>query len=137
MIQLNYNKYIQIITTTINNWKKRYLTPVGKITIINFCLLSKLIHLFTSLPTPTDDFIKQIETQFYHCLWDDKPDKIKRIQITQSYNKGGLQMINITNFIKFLKISWFRRLVYNSDNPSIHGSISSKIMLPLSILYHN
>ena len=26
-------------------------------------------------------------------------------------------MINITNFIKSLKISWFRRLVNNSDNP--------------------
>ena len=81
-----------------------------------------------------DDFIKQIETQCYQFLWDDKPDKIKRIQITQSFNKGGLQMINITNFIKSRgseKISWFRTLVNNSDNPWIY--LLKKSVAPIDI----
>ena len=29
-------------------------------------------------------------------------------------------MINLKHFIKSLKISWFRRLILDSDNPWIH-----------------
>ena len=120
ILELNYNKYMPVIVSTIKQWNKRYLTPIGKITIIKTFLISKLIHLFTSLPTPSDKFIKEIENLLYQFLWDKKPDKIKRIQITQNYNKAGLQMINLKQFIKSLKISWFRRLITDSDNPWIH-----------------
>ena len=85
--------------------------------------MSKLIHLFTSLPTPSDIFIKKIEHELHQFLWDGKPDKIKRIQITQSYNKVGLQMIDIRNFIKSLKISWI--LVNNSYSPWIYHFTNS------------
>ena len=95
ILKLNYNKYLPVITNTIKQWNNRYLTPIGKITIIKTFLLSKLTHLFTSLPTPSDAFIKKIEQQIYQFLWDGKPDKIKRIQLIQQYKKAGLQMIDI------------------------------------------
>ena len=66
IMELNYNKYLPIITTTIKHWNNIYLTPLGKITIVKTFLISKLIHLFTSLPTPSDEFIKKVETQIYH-----------------------------------------------------------------------
>ena len=120
ILELNYKKYLPVITNTIKHWNNRYLTPIGKITIIKTFLMSKLIHLFTSLPTPSDEFIKQVQTQIYQFLWDGKPDKIKRSQLTQQYKKAGLQMLDIKNFIKSLKISWFRRLIENTDNPWIY-----------------
>ena len=90
MLELNYYKYLPVIAHTIKHWNKRYLTPVRKITIIKTFLISKLIYLFTSLPTPLDNYIKEIENQLYQFLWDNKPDKVKRKQITPNYNKAGL-----------------------------------------------
>ena len=44
MIELNYNKYIQQTINTINHWNRRYLTPLGKITVIKTFILSKFIY---------------------------------------------------------------------------------------------
>ena len=133
IMELNYNKYLPIITTTIKHWNNRYLTPLGKITIVKTFLISKLIHLFTSLPTPSDEFIKKVETQIYHFLWDGKPDKIKRSQVVQHYKNAGLNMLDIKNFIKSLKISWFKRLIDSNDNPWIH--LFKNTISPIHSLY--
>ena len=63
---------------------------------------------------------------------DGKPDKIKRSQLTQIYNRAGLRMLDITNFIKSLKISWFRRLI-NSESPWMN--LFRNTIAPISSLY--
>ena len=90
--------------------KKRFLTPLGKITVIKTLALPKFNHLFTSLPTPTPDKIKTINNLFYSFIWNDKPDKINR----KSFLKGGLNMIDIEKFIYALKSTWVKRL-WNND----------------------
>ena len=39
----------------INKWKNRKITPFGKISIIKSNVLSKAIHVMTSLPTKECD----------------------------------------------------------------------------------
>ena len=46
MLQKNYCKCIEDIKNTINHWKRRYLTPMGKITVIKTFIISKFTHLF-------------------------------------------------------------------------------------------
>ena len=58
---------------------------------------------------------KQCESKFYAVLWGDKPDRVKRINITQSYQKGGLKMINLDFFVKAMKFTWIRRLVLSQN----------------------
>ena len=77
MIQLNYDKYINQAKETINHWNKRYLTPLGKITVVKTFILSKFIHLFSSLPTPSQIILKKINSLISNFIWDGKPDKIK------------------------------------------------------------
>ena len=36
-------------------------------------------------------YIKQLERKFYHFLLEGKPDKIKHVNLTQSYVNGGLK----------------------------------------------
>ena len=52
MQQLNFNEKIQKIRSLIKLWNRRYLTPLGKITVIKTLLLPKLNHLFISIPNP-------------------------------------------------------------------------------------
>ena len=117
MIELNYSKYTKQAEQVIKHWNKRMLTPMGKITVIKCFIMSKFVHIFTSLPTPTEDKLKPIRKMLYDFLWDNKTDKIKRTKVTQTYNLGGLKMVDIDNFIKAIKISWIRRLITTTDQP--------------------
>ena len=60
--------------------------------------------------------MKELNTILFKFLWDNKPDKLKREQITLPTRQGGLNMINIDHFITSLKITWVRRLI-QSENP--------------------
>ena len=82
---LNYTKAMTNLLKVLKQWKRRELTPIGKVTIIKTFLLSKFNHLFISIPAPDDCFIKQLNSLLFNYLWGDKPDKIKRKYITLDY----------------------------------------------------
>ena len=65
--------------------------------------------LLIALPNPNQKMIKQINTLFLFCIWENKTEKCKRNLITQNYTRGGIKMININNFITALKCTWIRR----------------------------
>ena len=115
--KINYLKAITKIKSFLKQWQYRNLTPIGKISLIKSTILSKFVHLFTSIPTKKL-YLDQINEIVYNFLWDQKPDKIKRKVICANYMQGGLRMINIYNFVKGLKVSWIRRLINNMNDNS-------------------
>ena len=108
--EINYTDKILKITNTIKLWKRRYLTPLGKITVIKTLLLPILNNLFLSLPNPSEQTIKQINNLFFDFLWQG-PSKIKYDVVIKQYCDGGLRMINLKAFIAALKSTWIRRLI--------------------------
>ena len=125
IIKLNYDKKLVKIKNIVKSWRRRILTPLGKITVIKTLLTSQLNHLFMSIPNPNELFIKKLNTLLFKYIWDEKPDKIKRDILYQPYDKGGLNMIDIKNFMFALKSSWIRRLY--KDNKKWKIIIESKI----------
>ena len=63
------------IQRDINSWSKRDLTPFGKVVVIRTLLISKIVHIFISLPTPSKNTILNINKMLFEFLWDGKPDK--------------------------------------------------------------
>ena len=112
---LNYTKAITKMKLEIDKWKKRYLTPFGKITVIKTHILSKCIHLLTSIPT-CEIFLKDVQRLFFNFLWDEKPDKVKRSSLISDYNSGGMKMIDIYSFERALKVSWIKRLLFQKKS---------------------
>ena len=110
MIQHNYNEKIMQIKSQMTLWLKRSLTVLGRITVVKSLLVSKLNYLFMSLPNPSDLVMRDIDRLFHNFIWENKPDKINREQMSQPYCDGGAKMINIYIHAKSLKISWMRRL---------------------------
>ena len=76
----------------------------------------KFIHLLLAHPSPPDNLLKNIEKIFYKFLWNGGPDRIKRSIIVKNFKAGGFRMMNLAKFIKALKISWFLRVIQNSEN---------------------
>ena len=105
---LNYLPILNKCQKIINQWKRRKLSPLGKITVIKTFILSSFNHIFTSLPAPNTFLIKTLNNLVYSFIWDNKPDKINRKQITNSYLHGGLKMVDIDVFIKCQKLTWLK-----------------------------
>ena len=103
------------IKKEIEQWKRRCLTPIGKIAIIKALLLSKLTHLFIALPNPSARCTKELDRLLFGFIWGQN-DKIKRTKLVQQYSKDGLNMIQLEAFINSMKLTWLKRLcVSNSD----------------------
>ena len=115
MPEINYSKALEKIKIDIRKWQTRPLTPLGKITVIKSLLLSKLINLFTTLPT-THSFLENINKIFFQFLWNMKPDKIKRNSLYMNYLDGGLKMVNIYDFVKSLKLTWVKKILFETDS---------------------
>ena len=115
--EINFSKQITEICKIINNWNKRSLTPIGKITIVKTFLLSKLNNFILSLPNLKPSLIQGINSIFYRVIWSNKPDKINRDVMRLAYFAGGLKMVDIEVLMKSLKITWIQRLFGYNNAP--------------------
>ena len=127
MPHLNYGPALNKVKKILNQWKRRHLSPLGKITVLKTFVVSSFNHIFSSIPSPTKEFISNLNDVMYSFIWDNKPDKINRKQITNTYLCGGLRMIDIDLFIKSQKILWIKRLINNPNAPytTLFSNISS------------
>ena len=64
IVNLNYTPVIQSLEGLFHVWSKRHLTPLGKIAVIKTLALSKLNHLFLSIPSPRKDIFKKNRNTF-------------------------------------------------------------------------
>ena len=88
----------------MSSWSARNLTVLGKIAILKSLVVFQIVYLLSSSP----GVIKEINCLLYDFLWDSKGDKIKRTEMINEYNKGGLKMIDLQSFNESLKIKWIK-----------------------------
>ena len=111
MVERNYKDKLKMIKITMNQWLGRDLTPLGRNTVLKSLILPKLNHLFSVLPNPNDNIIKELNTLCFNFIWRQKPDKISRVELTKPFNEGGIRAPNIKNTILAQKTAWVRRLL--------------------------
>ena len=107
---LNYGKAMTKMKMEIEKWNKRLLTSFGKITVLKTNILSKCIHLLSSIER-SETFLKATNKLIFNFLWDGKPDKIKRSIMVSDYMSGGMKMVDIYNFERALKVNWIKKLL--------------------------
>ena len=78
--------------------------------------MPKLTYPLTVLERPDSEMVKNIKKKMFEFLWDGKPEKISRNTIIQSYEDGGLRMVDIDVYINTIKCSWVRRLCDTQNN---------------------
>ena len=105
---------------TLNNWKRRKLTLLGKVNIVKSVGLSKLIYNASVLPV-RENFCDQVNKITFNSIWDNKIAKIKKKKkkkktIIGERKKGGLTMIDFTLMNKALKSTWIKRFHLNENS---------------------
>ena len=59
MVKLNFEPKVQSMSNCIRYWKIKKLTPFGKIVVVKSILVPILTHLFRSIPSPLDNYLKK------------------------------------------------------------------------------
>jgi hypothetical protein len=61
-------------------------------------------------PNPPEHIMKDINNVIYKFIWNGKPDKVKRTQIIQDYDLGGVNVPHVESHLNALKVSWLKRV---------------------------
>ena len=88
-----FKAIVKSIRNTINMWKWRGLTLLGRIQLVKSFIFPKVLSK-ASLITVTDDFINEVNSLMYSFIWKGN-DKIKRAALINEIEDGGLKMLDI------------------------------------------
>jgi hypothetical protein len=64
-----------------------------------------IFRFIASYCTVPESYMKEIESCCFKFIWKGKPDQIKRSILINTYEKGGLNMVDIDSYFKSLKTS--------------------------------
>ena len=92
-MKANFKAIVKSIRNTINMWKWRGLTLLGRIQLVKSFIFPKVLSK-ASLITVTDDFINEVNSLMYSFIWKGN-DKIKRAALINEIEDGGLKMLDI------------------------------------------
>ena len=109
--KINIEDKIPQIKQIIQNWSNRNITPLGRVTICKSLLISKITHILISLPTPSEETFKLVETLLINFIWKNKRHEVSKDTLYRDIGEGGLNMINIIEFEKALKLTWIRKFI--------------------------
>ena len=114
---------INDIKKLIRTWSCRQLTPYVKVTIVKSLLLSKITHILLSLPSPSVEVLKQIDTHFLNFVWSNKQAKFSRSILEAETKDGGLKLHNLATFDQSLKLGWLKRYLKSDGKWKIFADL--------------
>ena len=100
--ELNFRNTLKSLKKTINLWKQRGLSLLGRIQIIKTFAIPKLMYRASVLPI-SKDLIKEADSLFYYFIWNGK-DKVKRNVMISEVEKGGLNMLDIDYMVRTRRV---------------------------------
>jgi hypothetical protein len=108
---ININAALEKLTNQLERWKHRATTLSGKIAIIKSLLIPQVTYILTTMTSPTEDKLKDLERDMYKFLNNGGTEKIKRNVLIGEYENGGYKMTDLESYVKAIKISWLQRII--------------------------
>ena len=110
---LNYRETLKSIKKSLNLWKWRGLSLLGRIQIVKTFAIPKLMFRASAIPI-SRELLKNADSIFYSFIWNGK-DKVKRNVLTATIENGGLNMLDIDSMVHTKRVlclikEIFRRL---------------------------
>lgn len=112
MLRKNFNTKLEELKLTLNLWKMRNLTLIGKILITKTLAIPKLIYQAQVLPF-SSELIKEVEKEINAFIWNNEKPKVKSTVSSQKISKGGLKVPKFDIQVKSLRLGWVKRIFTN------------------------
>ena len=109
----NYTEIITKMTAVLNSWKRRGLSLIGKINVVNTLVASLFVYKMTVLPSIPTETVKKAECLIRDFIWNGRKEKIPLRTLQTSKRTGGLNLVNLDTRDKAIKISWIKILKDN------------------------
>ena len=106
----NYDVMIEKTKATLCTWKRRQLSLIGKVRIVNTLISSLFVYKMTVLPTMSEKQFKTCDNYITQFIWNGRKSKISLRTLQASKRKGGLKLVNLRNRDAAIKISWIKTL---------------------------
>ncbi|KAL9967729.1 hypothetical protein ACROYT_G026019, partial [Oculina patagonica] len=124
---LNFRQSLKTIKKTINLWKWRGLSLLGRIQIVKTFIVPKLMFRASVISVSTE-LIKEANSICYNFIWNGR-DKVKRNAFTADIEKGGLNMLDIESMIRTKRVTCLTKFL--EDNRSPWKTILNNRLLPV------
>ena len=109
---LNYKEKLKHMSQTLNLWRMRSLSLIGKVCVIKTLVLPQLLYLFSVLSVKIPaKFFKELTTLFFKFIWSGGRDRVQRNLMYSDYIQGGLKMVNPQAFALAQKMTWVKYLL--------------------------
>ena len=115
IFDLNYKEKLKSITQTINCWRMRSLSLIGKICVIKSLVLPQLLYLFSALSIKVPQkFFNELNRLFFRFIWNGGQDRVQRKFMYNDYAHCGLKMTDPYAFALAQKMTWVKYLLDDS-----------------------
>ena len=115
VININFDKLINKLSSNIKCWYSRSLTLYGRIVLFKSLVCSTLQYVGQVFVIP-EQFLKVIENIIWKFIWKvKKRGKIKRLLRCKDFDGGGLRMVDVRSVLKTIKILCMKRLLMNKS----------------------
>ena len=128
--EVNCQRKLEALHSTLLKWSHLKLTLLGKITIIKSLALSKLNYCISTMEIP-EYFTTTAQNEINNFLWGGKPPRIKFQTAIADIPDGGLRHTNIHAYIIAQKAAWAKKLLDMYDSSFI--SYIEEYLPPLSV----
>ena len=114
--ELNWEKRIDALKTTLNIWNGRNLTISGRVFLAKSLGISKILYI--SSVSPVDQqIINNINSILYAFIWKGQnKERIKRNMLISKPDHGGLNMLDLESIIKASRIKLLTKYFNGSDS---------------------
>jgi len=122
--KMNFEETLKSIKKTLNLWKWRGLTLIGKIQIIKTFIIPKFLYR-AAMVTTNRRFVKELDKALYDYVWKGR-DKVKRLTLIGDIKAGGLRMPHVDSIIKTQRFNCLKR--YSESYPAYWKIILDKYL---------
>ena len=106
LFDLNFVPKLSTVEQTLNCWRSRGLSLIGKVTVIKTLILPQFLYLFSTLCIKIpESFYKKVDKLFFKFIWSGCNDRVKRSLLFNDYDSCGLKMIDVGSFSQAQKLT--------------------------------
>ena len=95
MGKLNLEPLVEKVEQVIESWKKRPLTLMGHILIVNTLIESLFVYQFSVFPIINTDILKGLQQKITSFIWKGKRPKISNNILKSPKDQGGLCLVDL------------------------------------------
>ena len=118
-LQVNYQPLIEKTRAILENWTRRKLSLLGRISIVNTLIASQFVYKMTVLPNIPVRLQRSLDEIIIKFIWNNSKPKIALSILTSAKRNGGAELVNFQKKQQSLKITWIKILQSNEQFKSM------------------